>query len=165
MTTGQMKNGIRLRGQVWWIRYFRDGRRHEESSHSTEHDDARRLLKVRQGDVARGLPVTPKIGRLRFEEAAADLVNDYKTNGKRSLPHVERRIALHLQPFFGGRRADLHRAATGRRSQQRGDQSGAGLSEARVSLGGAGGEAPAPPVHPDAARAQHPDRVFRARRI
>ncbi len=104
MTTGQMKNGIRLRGQVWWIRYFRDGRRHEESSHSTEHDDARRLLKVRQGDVARGLPVTPKIGRLRFEEAAADLVNDYKTNGKRSLPHVERRIALHLQPFFGGRR-------------------------------------------------------------
>ena len=28
------------------------------------------LLKLREGDVAKGVPVTPKIGRLRFEEAA-----------------------------------------------------------------------------------------------
>jgi integrase len=59
---------------------------------------------VREGDVARGLPVTPKIGRLRFDEAADDVLNDYRVNGKRSLDDVKRRLTLHLTPFFGGRR-------------------------------------------------------------
>jgi hypothetical protein len=61
---------LKKRGQIWWVRYYRNGRRHEESSHSDLREDAVRLLKVREGDVARGLPVTPKIGRLRFDEAA-----------------------------------------------------------------------------------------------
>jgi len=40
---------------------------------------------LREGDIARGVPVTPKLGQLRFEEAALDVINDYRTNGKRSL--------------------------------------------------------------------------------
>ncbi len=95
---------IRQRGRIWWVRYYRDGRRYEESSGSEKKGAAIRLLKLREGDSARGVPVTPKIGRLRFEEAAADVVADYKTNGKRSQSHVERRIEKHLKPFFGGRR-------------------------------------------------------------
>ncbi len=95
---------LRQRGRVWWIRHYRNGQRFEESSGSAKKGDAITLLKLREGDGAHGLPVTPKIGRLRFEEAAADVVNDYRTNGKRSLDEVERRIAKHLQPFFGGRR-------------------------------------------------------------
>jgi len=97
---GQLKK----RGNVWWIRYYRDGRRYEESSRSTKEGDARRLLRLREGDIERGLPVSPKIGRLRFEEAAQDLLNDYRTNGKRTLGDVERRIDLHLRPHFGHRR-------------------------------------------------------------
>jgi integrase len=97
---GQLKK----RGRIWWIRYYRDGRRYEESSRSAKEGAARRLLRLREGDIERGLPVTPKIGRLRFEEAAKDLLNDYKTNGKRTLKDVERRIELHLKPYFGGRR-------------------------------------------------------------
>ena len=61
-------------------------------------------MKVQLGEIAKGLPVTPKVSRLRFEEAAHDVINDYKTNGKRSLGHLERRITLHLEPFFGYRR-------------------------------------------------------------
>jgi integrase len=95
---------LKKRGQIWWVRYYRNGRRHEESSHSDLREDAVRLLKVREGDVARGLPVTPKIGRLRFDEAAEDVLNDYRVNGKRSLDDVQRRFTLHLTPFFGGRR-------------------------------------------------------------
>jgi integrase len=95
---------LKKRGQIWWVRYYRNGRRHEESSHSDTREDAVRLLKVREGDVARGLPVTPKIGRLRFDEAAEDVLNDYRVNGKRSLDDVQRRFTLHLTPFFGGRR-------------------------------------------------------------
>jgi hypothetical protein len=94
---GQLKK----RGGIWWIRYYRDGRRFEESARSEKRDDALRLLKVREGGVARGLPVTPKIGRLRFDE---DALNDYRVNGKRSLPDIECRIRRHLAPFFGGRR-------------------------------------------------------------
>jgi hypothetical protein len=50
------------------------------------------------------VPITPKVGRLRFEAAAEDLKNNYRTNGKRSLEGVERRLTLYLEPYFGGRR-------------------------------------------------------------
>ena len=52
----------------------------------------------------RGLPVSAKVGQLRLEEAAEDLFNDYRTNGKRSLADVRRRVEKHLRPFFGNRR-------------------------------------------------------------
>jgi integrase len=89
---------------MWWIRYCRNGRRYEESTHSAKKGKAIDLLKLREGDIARGVPVTPKLGQLRFEEAAQDVINDYRTNGKRSLKVLQRRITKHLEPFFGGRR-------------------------------------------------------------
>jgi integrase len=95
---------LRQRGNIWWIRYYRNGQRHEESSHSDKRNVAIDLLRIREGDIAHGIPVSAKVGRLRFEEAALDVVNDYRTNAKRSLDEVERRIAKHLRPFFGGRR-------------------------------------------------------------
>ena len=95
---------LKLRGRIWWIRYYRDGRRFEESSGSAKETDARRLLRLREGDIERGLPVSPKIGRLRFEDAATDLINEYKANGRKSLRELEIRIRKHLAPFYGGRR-------------------------------------------------------------
>lgn len=95
---------LRKRGGIWWVRYYRNGKRHEESSGSDKKGVAIDLLKLREGDVAKGLPVSAKIGRLRFEEAAQDVVNDYQVNGKRSLRVVERRIQKHLLPYFGGRK-------------------------------------------------------------
>lgn len=91
---------LRQRGRTWWVRYYRNGQRHEESAHSRTKQAAIDLLRVREGDVAKGVPVSAKVGRLRFEEAATDVLNDYRTNGKRSLGHVERRVQLHLTPFF-----------------------------------------------------------------
>ncbi|MCL4820367.1 MAG: site-specific integrase [Vicinamibacteria bacterium] len=113
---------LRLRGAVWWVRYYRNGVRHEESSGSAKKGDAERLLKLREGDIARGVPITPKVGRLTFDEAAADVVNDYRINGKATLAHVERRVRLHLQPVFGGRRmaaiatSDVRAFAAGRQA-------------------------------------------------
>jgi integrase len=115
---------IRQVGRIWWIRYYRAGRRFEESSGSQKKGVAVDLLKKREGDVAHGLAVSPKIGRLRFEEAATDLLNDYTVNGKRSVDEVKRRIEKHLAPFFGGRRmanittADV-RAFVAERQQQK----------------------------------------------
>jgi integrase len=95
---------LRKRGNVWWIRYYRNGRRYEESADTSRKGVATDLLKIREGDGAHGLPATPKIGRLWFEEAATDLLNDYKINGKKSYDEVTRRIEKHLTPFFGARR-------------------------------------------------------------
>jgi len=94
----------RRQSRLWQIRYYRAGRRYEESSHSTKKGDALALLKIREGDVAKGLPVTAKVGQLRFDEAAADVVADYRVNSRRSLRDVETRLRLHLEPYFGGRR-------------------------------------------------------------
>lgn len=96
---GQLKR----RGRIWWIRYYNNGKRYEESSASEKESDARALLKRREGDIERGVAVTPKVNRIRFEEAVADIINDYAINKKRTLDDVERRIAKHLTPFFGGR--------------------------------------------------------------
>ena len=95
---------LRKRGNIWWLRYYRNGRRHEESSHSTRKGDAVRLLRAREGDIAKGLPISSSVGKIRFDEAAADVVRDYEVNGRKSTCDVEARIRLHLAPFFGGRR-------------------------------------------------------------
>jgi integrase len=75
-----------------------------ESSGSTKEGDAIQLLKIREGDIAHGLPVNPKLNRIRFDEAAGDLKTEYAVNGRRSADELERRIRLHLLPHFSGRR-------------------------------------------------------------
>lgn len=96
--------GLRLRGRVWWIRYYRDGRRYEESSKSRKEAAAVRLLRLRLGAIEQGIAVTPIVGRLRFDDAVADVETDYTTNKRKSAEHIKRRIDLSLTPFFGGRR-------------------------------------------------------------
>lgn len=86
---------------TWTIRYYRNGRAHQEPTDYTRKTDAEKLLKTREGDVARGVPVSASMGRLTFATAAADVVTDYRVNGKKSLTDVERRIKLHLTPAFG----------------------------------------------------------------
>ena len=95
---------VRLRGRIWHVRYSRDGVRYGETSRSRKKGDAERLLKLREGDIARGVPVTPKLGQLRFDEAAEDMFLDYRVNNKRTLADVECRVRKHLRPVFGGRR-------------------------------------------------------------
>jgi hypothetical protein len=95
---------LRKRGGVWWIRYSRNGKRYEESSHSDKKGVVCDLLRRREGAIADGVPVSSKINRFRFDEAASDLITEYKVNGRRSLDELERRIEKHLTPFFGGRR-------------------------------------------------------------
>lgn len=89
---------------IYWVKYSRGGKSYAESSESKLKGDAKRLLQRLEGDIVRGKPITPRIGRLRFEDAAKDLLADYTTNGKKSHAVVERRVRKHLTPFFAGRR-------------------------------------------------------------
>ena len=93
--------GVYLRGKVYWIKYSRNGRPFRESSHSEKESDAVRLLNLRRGDIARGVQVTPKIGRVLIDELIEDVVNDYRMNGQRSSEYLRFRIKQ-LLPFFGG---------------------------------------------------------------
>ena len=89
---------------TWWLKYYQNGRAVRESSSTKSERIARRMLRVREGDVERGIPVNPKMDRFMFEEAAQDLIHDYEANGKKSIRVLKQRIAKHLTPFFQGRR-------------------------------------------------------------
>src|SRR5258707_5715439 len=56
----------------WWIRYSVAGRLQCVSSESDKRADAIRLLKEREDDVAKGMPITADVCKIRFEEAAAE---------------------------------------------------------------------------------------------
>src|SRR6187200_953960 len=95
---------IRKRGDIFWIRYYRAGKRHEESTRSSKRGEAERLLKLREGDVAKGVPISPAIGRVTFDDAALDLENEYLANGRRSIVGLRVRLKIGLRPWFAGRR-------------------------------------------------------------
>lgn len=95
---------LKRRGNVWWVRYYHNGRRYEESARTTKFEDARDLLKIKEGETAKGVPPSPRAARLRFDDAVADVLNDYLVNGRKTHEHAKRRIDLHLTPYFGGRR-------------------------------------------------------------
>lgn len=143
---------LRKRGSTWWVRYYRNGKRYEESARTDKKGKAETLLRLREGDIAKGLNITPAHGRFTFDEAAADLVTEYRVNGRRSLHDLERRITKHLLPYFTGRRvaslttADVrayiaHRQAQGivavrgpRQGQRVGDVSNAEINRELTAL-------------------------------
>jgi hypothetical protein len=91
---------IELRDQgPYWIKYQVNGRPQCVSSGSNKREVAKSLLKLREGDVEKGLPVTAGVNRITFDQAAADLVNDYTTNRRRSLRILNLRLKKHLTPF------------------------------------------------------------------
>jgi uncharacterized protein YggU (UPF0235/DUF167 family) len=98
------KDGAIHASPVLWIKYRENGRVKRESTETTNHVVAKRILRSREGDVEKGIPIVPKMRRITFDDAATDLINDYKTNGKKSLEHVTRRIDLALKPAFTGKR-------------------------------------------------------------
>ncbi|MBZ5500501.1 MAG: site-specific integrase [Acidobacteriia bacterium] len=99
------RHGQERTSSLWWIAYYQNGRLIRESTETADYDAAKDILKTREGDVAKGLPVLPKHGRVLFSELTADVILDYEINDKKSLADLKRRIKLHLAPVFGERRA------------------------------------------------------------
>jgi hypothetical protein len=93
---GSMKIRKPKGSKFWWIRFHVNGRRYEESSHSTKFEDAVRLLKIREGDSAKGLPVQPKMNKLTVEEGLAAVVGGLQNAGPRH--DCRRRAAHHEAP-------------------------------------------------------------------
>lgn len=92
-------------GRIWWFAYRGpNGKRISESSRSTKKGVAIRLLQRRIGNREIGAPVIPRVEQYTFDEAAQAKVDDSTNRGRSSVDELERRIKLHLLPYFGGRR-------------------------------------------------------------
>ena len=91
---------IYKRGKTFWIKYYRGGRPFRESSGSRKRADAERLLKEREGSVAKGLPVVPNVEKTKFYDLLQDLIVFYEVHKYRTIDSLERRIRLHIEPFF-----------------------------------------------------------------
>lgn len=92
------------RGKVHWVKYYRAGKPYRESTHSEKESDVKRLLKLREGQVAENRFPGLRIEKIQFEELTGDFLNDYRVNGKRSIDRAELSLK-HLKGSFGGMRA------------------------------------------------------------
>ena len=92
------------RGQVWWIKFYRNGKPIRESAGTPKESEARRLLRRREGEAEEGKPHIPNVTRVRLEELLDDVLTDYRVNGKRSLARAELSVS-HLKEHFALRRA------------------------------------------------------------
>lgn len=109
--------------RVWWVKYYVNGRPIRESTGTESEREAGRFLKLREGAVASGTLLAPRLDRIRYDELAVDLRTHYRTTGRRHLEEVEDRV-VHLDRFFGGRRAvsvapDIVTAYVAKRQTQR----------------------------------------------
>jgi hypothetical protein len=86
------------------LEYYLDGTMCREASGTTSYTEAVRQLKRRQGEIAQGRRVAPAADRLTFEHLAANLVDDYRAHGRRSLERVEDALT-HLRRMLSGYRA------------------------------------------------------------
>ena len=91
------------RGNIWWAKYYQNGRPIRESTGTTKRKEAERFLKEREGRVATGQPVLRRTDRISYEEVANDLREHYQTTGSRNLGEAGYRLK-HLDAFFTGQR-------------------------------------------------------------
>jgi integrase len=95
---------IYLRGNTFWVKYYRNGKPYRESSHSDKEGEAKKLMKKREGEIVEGRFQGLQIDRIKWDELKDDLISDYKVNGRKSLFRVEISVA-HLDKHFKGMRA------------------------------------------------------------
>jgi hypothetical protein len=86
---------------VIWLKYCDAlGVVRRESSETEKEQEARRLLKQREGAAVEGRIIVPRADRITFAQLAETLRDDYKANGRKSAERLELSLA-HLLPHFG----------------------------------------------------------------
>ncbi len=94
---------IRKHGKGFQVRYYSDGQRHHEPF-DTEEEATVRLAEINLAK-AKGISSDSKPHTIKFGELAGAVVDYYEVNGLRSLDDIEARFRVHLEPFFGKRKA------------------------------------------------------------
>lgn len=89
------------RGNVFWIKYYRNGKPYRESTKSYKEADAKRLLKRREGEISQGKLPGIYFDRVTFDELAEDFLREYRIKQRKSLVRAERSV-WHLKEYFEG---------------------------------------------------------------
>ena len=92
------------RGDIWWIKYYRNGKSIRESSKSKSKMVADKILKRREGEIAQGQTPGVFFEKITFDQLADGIIQDYKINGRKSLDRMEKAVA-HLKVNFSGFKA------------------------------------------------------------
>jgi integrase len=99
---GYIYQDARRGRRVWMMKYYQDGRLIRKSTGTTDETEAQAALNAATTDAGRGVPTEAKVGKIKFDTAADDLLADYANNQYDSLDSAEARIDNHLRPRFGG---------------------------------------------------------------
>jgi hypothetical protein len=95
---------IYLRGDTWWVKYYRDGKPYRESAKTKKETEAKKFLQRREGQVVDGKFEGLKVEKVTFEDLKKDLLNDYELNARRSLDRTKLSLN-HLDDAFKGMKA------------------------------------------------------------
>jgi integrase len=90
---------------VWWIQYCAHGKVFRESAETADYDEAKDILKRKEGAATRGRLTKSMERKVVFSELAELVEKDYELNGYRSAGDIEIRHRLHILPFFGKMKA------------------------------------------------------------
>src|SRR5687768_11433529 len=103
--TYRADDGTVKKSAVIWLKY-RDalGVLRRESSGTEKEQEAKRVLRQKEGAAEDGRVVAPRADRITVAQLAEDLKAEYTANGRRSLDRLELSLA-HLLPFLGAERA------------------------------------------------------------
>ena len=101
---------IYKRGRIWWIKIYRHGQTTKRfSTQTTDRRTATNMLKIIEGNMARGLEAAPSA--IRFSRLAELVLDDYRLNARRSTSTLEARF-LHILPVLGNVKASRINTAT-----------------------------------------------------
>lgn len=92
---------IYRRGKNYWIKYYRHGKQFSEATHSDKLEVAKRILKMREGEISQGKMPSICFEKVKFDELMDDYISDYRINNRRTLAKAER-CANYLKKEFGG---------------------------------------------------------------
>jgi integrase len=95
---------IYQQGRIWWIKYYRGEKPFYESTRSDKKEIAKKLLKRREGEIAKGEIPGIYFDKVFFDELAADYLTDYRVNSKKTLDDAQHNVER-LKKSFGGIRA------------------------------------------------------------
>ncbi len=91
-------------GKTYWIKYYRDGKPYRESTESTSYEHARKILALREGQIAENKFPGLEVKKTTFDELAQDMLDDYQLNGRKSIRRLKE-LQEHLREHFGGKRS------------------------------------------------------------
>ena len=101
---------IYKRGDIFWIKYYRNGKPYLESTKSKKEKVAKDRLKEREGEIAKGEVPGVHFDKIRFEEIAEDYLNDYRINQRKSLKKAEQYVKYLKKSFEGFRVVNINTA-------------------------------------------------------